>query len=377
MSTPTTAQSAESPAQAPAAAPNPDDYAGLWAHSEVQAEAFEKAREESAAPKGQKAPTKPAAEPAKAAEDGETEATADAAESPEAEAQEADDGDENAEPDEASRDRDTARLKKLAQRLGFKIEGDAVAVDERAQFRAERRKSKEAIRAEHEALEKARAEFEGEKTKTGAQYKRLADAVEAGDLDAVADVLGHKSFSELSHHFMRMKSSPEAKRIEALEKEKRERDARDQKEAAARAEREHAAKVERERKEYFAELSSDVDDAEDESVKSLGKVQGFKELVLRHEQQEYDPVKGVTIPREEAIKRAVEEARSSYAALHAVFGSAAPAAPEKPAKGAKPKAPSARSGGAETLTLDQIDTTTPEGNARFLKEVEALMKANA
>lgn len=293
--------------------------------------------------------------------------------SAEAEAK-ADADDENAEPSELQKDREIARLKALAEKHGYKLEGDLVSVDERAAFRAERRQSKERLRAEREAWEKSVRDKEADFTSKATKLTKLQAAIEAQDLDAIAAELGHESWTGINQHFLRQKASPEAKRIEALSKALAEKEAREQADKAERTAKEQAVAVERQRKEYFATLSGDVDDFDDESIRALGKVDGFKEIVLKHEQAEYDPNLGRTITREEAIKRAYSDAEKSYRALHAVFGGTAASAPVKAANGKPIKRPSGKSEGVSDLALDQIDTSTPEGNELWFKRAAAQMK---
>jgi hypothetical protein len=284
--------------------------------------------------------------------------------------------DPNADPTEAAADRDRVRLEALAKRLGYKLEGERVSVEERAEFRAAKRKSLEAIRAKTEAVEAREKELDQLRQTDGAKFQKLLAAVDAADHQAVAELAGFKSWEELNLDFLRKKSSPQSREIEALKKDKREREEREAKLIADAKARETTAKVERERKEYVERLTADIESAEDESIRSLGKVEGFSDLVLHHERIEYDPALDQTITREEAIKRATADARKQYASLHAIFGGGTPVAPL--AKGEKaPKRPNARSAGSPALTLDQIDTSTPEGERQWQKAAEQMLRSNA
>lgn len=340
------------------------DFAAAWkaAEAAVASQGGAESTPEPEAPEASKDAQEPPEEPEKAKAEGDAEAE------PETEPE-----DENAEPDEAARDRDRAQLDKLVKRLGLKLEGETVSVSERAAFRKERRESKEALRAEREAFEAELAKNKADLETEAAKSRRFAAALEAGDVDAMAETLGFKSWNELNQHVFRQKSSPEAKQIEALKKELQAQKEREEKTAKEQAQKAESARIERERRQYFATLSDDVDDFEDETIRALGKVDGFKEIVLRKEQEEYDPNLGKTIARADAIKLAAEDARKSWEALNAIFGKSA-----QPVKAGRPaKRPSGASAGAPDLNLDQIDTSTPEGDRAWFGKAAAVMNGKA
>lgn len=351
---------------------SPDDFAAAWAAAE---KATGVAAKEPASGVPDENPTSGDAEGTVRPESGPDDETADREEGKEKPAEEvkaeseeeADDPD--AEPGEVRKDRELAKLKSLAEKYGFKVEGETVSVDERAQFRAERRKSKEALRAERDRFEDELRRRQGEVDTLADESKRFKSALEAGDVDAMAQLAGFKTWNDLNQHVFRQKSSPEAKRIEALQKELKDRSDREEKQAKEREQKDASARIERERREYFSTLSDDVDDFDDDQVRALGKVEGFKEIVLRQEQEEYDPNLEKTIPRDEAIKRAKLQARKSWEALNAVFGkggseekeAAAPKVTRGP--GGKPVVKPAHS--KAPLRLDEIDTSTPEGERKW------------
>jgi len=289
-----------------------------------------------------------------------------------------DDADDDREPSEVDRDRDTARLEALAKRLGMKVEGDRVSVNERAAFRDERRKTKQALQAEREAIEADRAKFQKDNESAVALHKRLADAIEAADIEEIAQAVGFKSWAELNQDFIQKRSSPLARELAAMKKRERERDEKDVKEAETRKQAERSAALERERKEYFARVSEDIDDSDDDSVRELGKIEGFREMVLRAENDALEPDgKGgyLTIPRDKAISVARQQAFESWQRLNAVFGKDAP--PPEKARKAPLERPSARSSGGKTVTIDQIDTTTASGNQDWFAEAERALREAA
>lgn len=365
-----------------------ENFADAWAAASAAAAAAEK---------GEKAPeAKPKAEPkTEAKADEATEASDeanDAAEpedKPEAKTEKAaqSEGAEPAEAEEAEEldasdekaDRARAQLAKYAKQLGYKLEGETVSAEERVKFRAEKREARKAFQAEREAWELERGKFLERDADNGKKYQGLQAAIEAGDLDRIAELLDATSWNDLNQQLLIARSSPQAKEIAALKKAAKERDERDQKAATEKAQREQAAAQEAERKKYFADLSDEVDDAEDEQVRSLGKVAGFKEMILRAEQDglERDQFgRWKTIERKEAIKTAFEQAKASYEQLRAVFGPKGEATEEdeKPAKasGKKPAAkPSGKSAGAKTV---EMDTTTADGEKRWREHFEQMMR---
>lgn len=343
-------------------------YDAQWAAAAKEAEAAESAPAVAAEPKAKATPaTEPATETAEP-ESAETPAT-EAAETTEPDDTEADDGDP-----ETRSIRDRERLEKLAKRLGLTIDGDRVSIEDRVKFRDEQRARQKALRAKSEELDALKNRLLDEDKSKGEKYHKLAKAIEETDLDTIAAELGAKSWDELNRQFLINRSSPHAKEMAALKKKLAEQETAAETAKREREEQARAAQIERERKEYFAELSDDVDEAEDENIRAMSKVEGFKELVLRQEQDAYDPERNVTITRTEAMKRAHDVALKQYQALHAVFGGKAPAAPA-PASGKRGKKPSTvEADSGESLGLAGIDTTTKEGNDAWMKAAEAMLR---
>ena len=365
-----------------------DDFAAQWAAAEKQAEAKEKgANVREAKEQGsQQAEVEASAEgegeswgqEQKAPSDASVADDADGADNAKAEPAESDD--ENAEPSEAAQDRKRARLEALAKELGYKLDGETVGVDERVKFREERRKSREALRAERDAWDAERAKADEEFKAKGEKQRQLEAAIEAVDVEAIARLTGFDSWAQLNQHFLRQKASPEAKQLDALKRQMAERDAAEKRAAQERGQREAQARQERERRQYFEEVQADLEDSEDESVRALGKVEGFKEVILMQEQQEFDPNLKQTITRAEAIKRAKAEAFKQYQALHAVFGKGEPAASDAAPAGASPRRVAGKPANPKAklpeknLGLDKLDTTTQAGEKEWFEQAAALMQ---
>jgi hypothetical protein len=338
------------------------DFAADWAAAEKMASA---ANSEPAATPETKPEPEAKAEPAA---DGEAEAKPE----PESTEPETDDDADDGDP-ESRNIRDRERLEKLAKKLGLAIDGDRVSIEDRVKFRDEQRQRQKALRARSEELDAKMAKLLEEDKVKGEKYHKLARAIEETDLDTIAAELGAKSWDELNRQFLINRSSPHAKEMAALKKKLAEQETAAQTAKREREEQARAIEVEKERKAYFAELSDDVDDAEDEGIRAMAKVDGFKELVLRQEQDAYDPERNVTITRAEAMKRAHDVALKQYQALHAVFGGKAPAA--EPVSGKRGKRPSTvEASVGKTKGLGDFDTTTKEGNDAWLKAAEALFK---
>lgn len=342
------------------------DFAADWAAAEKMATAANAETPSETAKPEPEAKAEPAA-------DGEAEAKPE----PDATEPETDDDADDGDP-ESRNIRDRERLEKLAKKLGLAIDGDRVSIEDRVKFRDEQRARQKALRARSEELDARMAKLlEEDKTK-GEKYHKLAKAIEDTDLDTIAAELGAKSWDELNRQFLINRSSPHAKELAALKKQLKEQETAAETAKREREEHARAVEVEKERKAYMAELSDDVDDAEDESVRAMGKVEGFKELVLRQEQEAYDPERNVTITRAEAMKRAHDVALKQYQALHAVFGGKAPAVAEQPVSGRRGKRPTtAEADSGKAKGLGDFDTTTKEGNDAWMKAAEAMMRHGA
>jgi hypothetical protein len=340
-------------------------YEAQWAAAEKAATAATATTPEVAEPKAEakEAPADDsAAEQPVATDDPKPEA-----EATEPETDDADDGDP-----ESRNIRDRERLEKLAKKLGLAIDGDRVSIEDRVKFRDEQRQRQKALRARSEELDAKMAKLLEEDKAKGEKYHKLARAIEETDLDTIAAELGAKSWDELNRQFLINRSSPHAKEMAALKKKLAEQETAAQTAKREREEQARAIEVEKERKAYFAELSDDVDDAEDEGIRAMAKVDGFKELVLRQEQDAYDPERNVTITRAEAMKRAHDVALKQYQALHAVFSKTAAVEPVSGKRGKRPSTVEASAG--KTKGLGDFDTTTKEGNDAWLKAAEALFK---
>jgi hypothetical protein len=339
------------------------DFAADWAAAEKAASAANaETPAETAKPE-----TEAKAEPTEATE---TEANPE----PETSEPETDDDADDGDP-ESRNIRDRERLEKLAKKLGLAIDGDRVSIEDRVKFRDEQRQRQKALRARSEELDAKMAKLLEEDKVKGEKYHKLARAIEETDLDTIAAELGAKSWDELNRQFLINRSSPHAKEMAALKKKLAEQETAAQTAKREREEQARAIEVEKERKAYFAELSDDVDDAEDEGIRAMAKVDGFKELVLRQEQDAYDPERNVTITRAEAMKRAHDVALKQYQALHAVFAGKGVAPAAEPVSGKRSKRPSTVEASAgKTKGLGDFDTTTKEGNDAWLKAAEALFK---
>lgn len=222
-------------------------------------------------------------------------------------------------------------LNKLASELGLKVDSRGVSVEERVGFRAEKREW-------HQKAKARDAEYAEKLQRTQQYFAPLGEAVEAikgGDYDAavraIAKVAGdddvaREGLNGATKRYLK-RAAGEDPRIDALERELRERREREAQQERAQAEAE-AARVQHERRQGFvAETAAELAKAEDEVLRRAAAKSVFAEQVVAEMERHWDGVE--TLSREEAAAEVVSQLRSAYKELQEIFGDLDPSTPEK------------------------------------------------
>lgn len=204
-----------------------------------------------------------------------------------------------------------------------------VAVSERAKWREEKRRSRAAIAAERG---KAMAEVQQIADKARAELGPLLEAkkaLEAGDFDGLARGLGHDDWKTLQAETLKRFQSPEYQRVQQLERDLRERQAREDAERKTQAEQRAQADQQKAREAYIdGDLARELGAIEDEQVRGLAEDPAFRRAVFAIQDREWDEHARETIPVAEAAREVVSTARKQYAKLHKIFGGQAASEPE-------------------------------------------------
>lgn len=156
--------------------------------------------------------------------------------------------------DKSSSDQSNAlrELEKLAEKHGFKVNGNRIEPSERVAFREEKRKWRETQQRELTQLQTRIQEESGKYAGSSAKLQALEKALSDGDLDGIAKATGFKDWRAVVDEQTKRMASPEYKRIRELEQKQAEFDERERQtaqrhkeaaEAQARNERISAYKV--------------------------------------------------------------------------------------------------------------------------------------
>ncbi len=235
------------------------------------------------------------------------------------------------------------------------------------------RKARQQLAAREKAMEERVNALAGKAAERLAPFQRIADALEAGDWDALAAEissaknLDFKSWNDLNGHIVKRFASPEHVEILRLRRAQEERDKRDaERETSAKNQAAEAQQAQR-RSAYVTELTEELKGSSDETIAAAAEDKEFAHAVYQEQAKAWDNATGTTISAETAAKRALAKARKNYERLSALFGDRAPN-PEKRSPGTKnPRVGSTRTiptrravqaaAGDETATVDQLIRT--------------------
>lgn len=301
----------------------PDTLSDLWARAEAAADKHEAAvakqspaAAKPAEPADPKSDTEPAPPPDEA--DEATPAKPAAKAKPEPKDEPADDSDER------------KQLDALAKKLGFAVDGNHVAVQERVKFRQEKKEWREKKEAEDAAFNQRVNEVRADLDKQFGRGAKAVEAWERGDFDGVAQALADDPKADwkgLQKRGAEKILSPEVKRIRELEERERQREEaarkadEDAKQSQAQREQQQAVTAYKER------LKADMSASADRVVKALSKLPQFVDAMYFVQDEHWDRESVDTIPKpEDALKLPfggrplLDTAREMWQSLNEAFG---------------------------------------------------------
>lgn len=241
------------------------------------------------------------------------------------------------------------------------VEPAAVTPEERAGFRAEKRKWREKFDGERRAWEaetaKVRADLVG--------LIKARDAAAAGDYESAMREAFSLSVSDLNKRLIEKHSGkdPRVERLEQEAKALRERvEARDAADAKARAESEHAAAE----REWSAGVSKDL--AGDPALAPFAANQHFLAQIVEVQRSHWDGEE--TITAREAAAEVIAaldtpESRGIYDLLHHVFGDRDATHPEARGSAGANRSGSASAKRPKTVSTSRAAEVAPGGPGEF------------
>lgn len=231
-----------------------------------------------------------------------------------------------------------------ATRLGFVVEDGKVTTAERVAFR-ERQREAAAQRAELEKemttkLEQRLTEYKPKLERSD----QLTAAIEQGDHDAIAKVIGFENWDKLIEDQIARKADPNYQRLRALEESHKERARQDEERAVAEQKRQEQQREQSARAGYMQQLGATMKESKDPLVAAFSDEPGFVQTIFNIQSARYRET-GEVISPEQAAHLAAPGASATprawlkglYDRLTPVFGASA-AAPAPAAETAKPAA---------------------------------------
>lgn len=235
-------------------------------------------------------------------------------------------------PDAAARQAKVDALNKLATELGLKVDTRGVSVEERVGLRAEKR--------EWHTKAKARdAEYAEKLQRTQAYFAPLGDAVEAlksGDYDAtikaLAKVVGDEDVASeglngATKRYLK-RAAGEDPRVDALERELKQRREHEAKQEQAREQAEAQQMAAKQRENFTQATAAELAKGADPVIQRAAKNPAFAAQVVAVMEENWDGTE--TLSREDAAAEVVTRLRSAYKELQEMFGDLDPSNPENP-----------------------------------------------
>jgi hypothetical protein len=264
----------------------------------------------------------------------------------------------------AAADRNLRELEALAEKHGFKVNGNRIEPAERVAFRAEKQKAREQLRQEQAAFQ-ARMQEEGSKVQgASVKFQAFEKALESGDADGIAKAAGFKDFRSLVDDYTKRSASPEYKRIKELE-EQTQRLAAEREQEKQRAQEAHQQQT---KTQQIAAYKVSMADTMKSHGDVLEKMAGDSEIVdllyqvadahYRATGEEPDVSELVETPSRLLGNRTpLDLLRSKWEALSAIFG-------DRPAKDEASKEVARRSGSSpRSKEPNRVPKTVSQRNA--------------
>lgn len=282
----------------------------------------------------------------------------------------------------SGRNAEVQKLHELAKKLGLKVEAGGVTTEERANWRAEKRKAKEKQdERELQFAQRMRAAYSD--LEPLAKAKELAAS---GDFDgALKAVTGH-DLAGLNELYAEKLRNPMARELQELKRQQKERDEREKREREQWQTQQAEQRQREAQQRYISELGGQLKAAEDPQVKALaGSIDSFSQLVFHEQQKHFDGEETITTERAADIVR--DALYEDYLTLHKVFGDRDASNPEgstdeSSAGAGRGSATPAKDGGKKkppkTLPQRRAAEASPPGRAQseqeWMREHTALLR---
>jgi len=268
-------------------------------------------------------------------------------------------------------------LREEAEALGLEYEGNAVTVSDRAKFREEKRNMKNKLAADRQAFEQEASEATKRLEAGAEKATRLEAAIEANDLDGIAQAMGQQSWNHLSEQALKRQLNPEHQELMRLRRENREKGENEKKLIKEQEEARQEQQRQVARQNYRTDVSEKL--SKTKKFKSFADDPLFLSGVLKHQEDNWDGEE--TLSLEEAGELALKDARLIYDKLHERFGGQAASQPEnntsasgtvaeKPGRKAPPKTVSQ----SEVADASGTDNSGEFDEAAWLKRWSAPIK---
>lgn len=233
---------------------------------------------------------------------------------------------------------------------------DRVAPAERAAFREEKRRERAKLASQAQEIAQQRAQLEAFAAQVNASSPaKLKELSEAGRMDEIAQIIGHKDWNALNDHVARQYASPEYRRIRQLEQERE----AEKKERAEQMQAWQQRQAQEQRAAVDAQAATEITETlkagSDPELAALAEDPPFAAAVVRRIRQAH--AQHDEIDLDEAIQEVADGARSMYERLHKVFGGRQPSHAEAP-RGAIPNR-----AGKETTPARPVNKHVPRNSA--------------
>ena len=215
-------------------------------------------------------------------------------------------------------------IKKEASALGLEFEGQTILTKERASFREEKRNIRAKLAAERERFENETRDVEARIVDNNEKAARLQTAIEANDLDGIAEAMGVESWNHLTEQALKRKLNPEHKELMSLRRQKREGELQLDKQKKLAEQQQAQGKQAQARETYRGSIVTQTEKSK--KYKKFADDPMFIAGVLKHQEKNWDGEETISV--DEASELALKDARLIYDRLHSRFGGQAASQPE-------------------------------------------------
>lgn len=254
-------------------------------------------------------------------------------------------------------------LNELATALGYHVDGNQVAVQERIKWRQEKQQEKAAIRQAREALEADRAQL----ASLAGKAEKAVELFNDGEPEEALRLLFGKGLDEANKLEVE-KLRGKDPRVTKLERQLREKEEREQKLLQEQREREHTEQRRAAHQAYADRLAGAF--KQHKEFSALAEFPELIERVIELQIRNQDPDDGSTITAEEAARYVVEEERERHTKRSKLFGAQATSTPETSSEVAPRDGSVPAKRAVKHRTVPQSKASRASGQSRTLSDSE-------